>query len=149
MYGGAAFVRRKLQRASKPRAATAIDRAIGRQLSKRRVMLGMTKLDVANELGITRRQVQKYESGSNRISVSRLVQVAAVLNAPIGWFFKDLERNRAPESQIQEDALLGFFTALSKQGAQQKFSALLEWLTTEQDGGLRKGTRERDRRRRA
>ena len=73
-----------------PRKATAIDEAIGRQIRERRRMLGMTQLQLAATIGIASQQIQKYEIGANRLSVSRLVEIATALEVPVGWFFRDM-----------------------------------------------------------
>jgi len=50
-------------------------------------MLDMSQTDVANALGISFQQIQKYEKGTNRISASRLQQVANLLQVPVAFFF--------------------------------------------------------------
>ena len=54
----------------------------------RRLMLGMSQEKLADQLGITFQQVQKYEKGVNRISASRLQQVCDILEVPISFFFE-------------------------------------------------------------
>lgn len=53
-------------------------------------MLGMTQLQLAATIGIASQQIQKYEIGANRLSVSRLVEIATALEVPVGWFFRDM-----------------------------------------------------------
>lgn len=86
---------REQVKASNPRQATAVDEAIGRQIRKRRRILGISQLELANAVGIASQQIQKYEIGANRLSVSRLVEIAAALEAPVGWFFQSLEADGA------------------------------------------------------
>ena len=50
-------------------------------------MLGMSQVSLAEELGVTFQQVQKYEKGRNRISASRFQQICQVLRMPIAFFF--------------------------------------------------------------
>jgi transcriptional regulator with XRE-family HTH domain len=57
----------------------------------RRLFLGMNQEALANALGLTFQQVQKYESGSNRVSASRLAAMADILGVPITFFFADLD----------------------------------------------------------
>jgi transcriptional regulator with XRE-family HTH domain len=54
----------------------------------RRLMLGMSQEKLADRLGITFQQVQKYEKGVNRISASRLQHVGDILEVPISFFFE-------------------------------------------------------------
>jgi transcriptional regulator with XRE-family HTH domain len=67
-----------------------IDTAVGRQIRRRRIGLGLSQGSLASALGVTFQQVQKYERGSNRVSASRLYQLAQVLNTPVSYFFVEL-----------------------------------------------------------
>jgi transcriptional regulator with XRE-family HTH domain len=66
------------------------DRHVGSMLRMRRLMLNLSQTDVANALGVSFQQVQKYEKGTNRISASRLQQLANFLQVPIAFFFGEL-----------------------------------------------------------
>nr|WP_304363661.1 helix-turn-helix transcriptional regulator [Jiella sp. LLJ827] len=57
------------------------------RVRSRRQMLGMSQTALAEQLGVTFQQVQKYEKGSNRISSSRLQQIADALGKPVSFFF--------------------------------------------------------------
>ncbi len=54
----------------------------------RRMMIGMSQEKLGEALGLTFQQVQKYEKGTNRVSASRLQQIAETLNIPLAYFFK-------------------------------------------------------------
>jgi transcriptional regulator with XRE-family HTH domain len=54
----------------------------------RRLMLDMSQTDVANALGLTFQQVQKYEKGTNRIGASRLQHMSQILQVPVPFFFE-------------------------------------------------------------
>jgi len=64
------------------------DRHVGSRLRMRRLMLDMSQTDVADALGPTFQQVQKYEKGSNRISASRLQHISQILQVPVPFFFE-------------------------------------------------------------
>jgi DNA-binding XRE family transcriptional regulator len=68
-----------------------IDVRIGHQLRVARQSQNMSQTALAHALGITFQQVQKYESGSNRISAGRLFDAAHVLGLPITYFFDGLK----------------------------------------------------------
>jgi transcriptional regulator with XRE-family HTH domain len=121
-------VARKRPVRKRPRVVTAVDRAIGRQLSKRRRMLGMSQLELSRRLGITHRQVQKYEEGINRISVSRLVEIAAVLDAPVAWFFSSIERGGLASERPQDDAVVRRIARMPRHQAQATLMELWDWL---------------------
>jgi transcriptional regulator with XRE-family HTH domain len=63
------------------------DRLIGHRVRMRRLMLGMTQSQLAQVLGVTFQQFQKYEKGENRISASRIQLLARSLGVPVSFFF--------------------------------------------------------------
>jgi len=67
-----------------------VDRHVGRRVCERRITLGLTQSDLARALGLTFQQVQKYEKGSNRISSSKLWDIAHYLQVDIEYFFEGL-----------------------------------------------------------
>ncbi|WP_421706989.1 helix-turn-helix domain-containing protein [Algihabitans sp.] len=77
---------------------------IGRRLREKRVALGMSQSALADKLGITFQQVQKYESGANRMGGSRLWDVANVLGVAVGYFFDGLSSSGG-KAQTQKDDL--------------------------------------------
>jgi transcriptional regulator with XRE-family HTH domain len=66
------------------------DLHVGKVVRMRRMMLGMSQTLLGDALGITFQQVQKYEKGANRISASRLQQIAGTLQVPVPFFFEGL-----------------------------------------------------------
>jgi transcriptional regulator with XRE-family HTH domain len=68
-----------------------IDAAIGQRIRQRRMLLGMSQQKLADAMGLTFQQVQKYEMGKNRISASRLHRLAQILQIPVSHFFEGLE----------------------------------------------------------
>jgi transcriptional regulator with XRE-family HTH domain len=65
-----------------------IDLHVGGRVRMRRLKLGITQERLADQLGLTFQQVQKYEKGTNRISASRLQQLCQILGVPIPFFFE-------------------------------------------------------------
>ena len=75
-----------------------VDVHVGKTIRHRRWMIGMTQTDLANACGIKFQQVQKYETGMNRVSASRLWHIAAALDVPVSHFFDGLDAaSEAPE----------------------------------------------------
>ncbi|MEM6851781.1 MAG: helix-turn-helix transcriptional regulator [Pseudomonadota bacterium] len=70
--------------------ANPIDLYVGKRLRQRRCLLGMTQQQLASAVGIKFQQIQKYESGANRISASRLWALAKALQSPVSYFFEGL-----------------------------------------------------------
>ena len=77
------------------RAANAIDRKIGQRVRTRRLEIGMSQERLAELLGITFQQVQKYEKGVNRIAASRLFDISGALQQPVARFYEGLGSGRA------------------------------------------------------
>ncbi|MBI3441282.1 MAG: helix-turn-helix transcriptional regulator [Proteobacteria bacterium] len=65
-----------------------VDVYVGGRVKSRRLILGLSQEELAKAIGLTFQQVQKYERGTNRISVSRLVDIGRTLKAPIDFFFE-------------------------------------------------------------
>jgi len=80
--------------------AKKVDDHVGERIRERRAQMGMTQEDLGRALNISYQQVQKYETGANRISAGRLYEIAEQLNVDITYFFADFaegERNGPQE----------------------------------------------------
>ncbi|WP_439155691.1 helix-turn-helix domain-containing protein, partial [Yoonia sp.] len=64
---------------------------VGKRIRHRRWMNGTTQQQLAEQVGIKFQQIQKYETGMNRVSASRLWDIANVLNVPVSFFFEGLD----------------------------------------------------------
>lgn len=67
-----------------------VDVHVGGRVRMRRILIGLSQEKLGEQLGLTFQQVQKYEKGSNRISASRLWQMARILGVPVAFFFDDI-----------------------------------------------------------
>jgi transcriptional regulator with XRE-family HTH domain len=118
-----------------------IDRHIGSRVRARRTMLGMSQEKLAEALGLTFQQVQKYEKGINRVGASRLLQIAGILDVGIDFFFEGVPGLRAggfsgnsimaefltsPES----DRLVRSFVGLKDDDVRRKVADLVDWLAS-------------------
>ena len=74
---------------ARPGGADEVDAYVGARISLRRSALGLSQSALAQRIGVSFQQVQKYETGQNRISASRLHRVAAVLGASVESFFPE------------------------------------------------------------
>jgi transcriptional regulator with XRE-family HTH domain len=73
--------------------AKRVDAHVGERVRNRRTELGLTQEDLALDLEISYQQVQKYETGANRVSAGRLYQIARKLGVEVAYFFKDLDES--------------------------------------------------------
>jgi transcriptional regulator with XRE-family HTH domain len=67
-----------------------VDLHVGARIRLRRRMQGVSQEKLADALGLTFQQVQKYERGANRVSASKLYEIASALRAPVAYFFDGL-----------------------------------------------------------
>lgn len=73
-----------------------VDVHVGKRIRHRRWMIGMTQQQLAEKVGIKFQQIQKYETGMNRVSASRLWDIAQAVDVPVSFFFEGLN-----EAQLQ------------------------------------------------
>jgi len=71
------------------RKAQPIDAHVGKRIRMRRSMLNITQEMLAESVGVTFQQIQKYERGANRISASRLHQFSQALTVPVEYFYQE------------------------------------------------------------
>src|SRR5690606_8565731 len=76
--------------------ANAIDLHVGKRLRRRRRLLGLTQQQLAESIGIRFQQIQKYECGANRVTWSRLYELAVALTVSANYFFEGLQQMNAP-----------------------------------------------------
>ena len=74
-----------------------VDVHVGKRIRHRRWMNGVTQQQLAEKVGIKFQQIQKYETGMNRVSASRLWDIAAVLTVDVSFFFEGLDDAKAAD----------------------------------------------------
>lgn len=75
-----------------------VDIYVGSRIRLRRNILNLTQQQMADLLGLTFQQVQKYEKGLNRVGASRLWDISRVLEVPMDFFFEDMDKEVAFQS---------------------------------------------------
>jgi transcriptional regulator with XRE-family HTH domain len=81
-----------------------IDLHVGAKVRMRRKFLGLSQEALADAIGLTFQQVQKYERGSNRISASKLYEIAKVLKTPISYFFDGIKEGEGADGFSESQA---------------------------------------------
>ncbi|MFC4671594.1 helix-turn-helix domain-containing protein [Seohaeicola nanhaiensis] len=71
-----------------------VDVHVGKRVRHRRWLIGMTQQQLAEKVGIKFQQIQKYETGANRVSASRLWDIADALEVPVAFFFEGLSEDQ-------------------------------------------------------
>lgn len=118
-----------------------LDIEVGRLVRLRRLSLDMSQTDLADRIGVTFQQVQKYEKGVNRIGASRLQQIATALEVPVSYFFGDASRRSGkPASEMlelvqspQSLRLLRAFARIKSPSTQHSLLALAEIIAGDGD----------------
>lgn len=82
-----------------------VDIHVGKRIRHRRWMIGITQQQLAEKVGIKFQQIQKYETGMNRVSASRLWDISEVLGVPVAFFFEGLDGKDSSASEIEGDIL--------------------------------------------
>jgi transcriptional regulator with XRE-family HTH domain len=80
------------------RSPNPVDLHVGSRVRMRRKMLGISQERLAEALGLTFQQVQKYERGANRVSASKLYEIARFLSTPVSYFFEGLAETPGGET---------------------------------------------------
>ncbi len=80
-----------------------VDKHVGKRIRHRRWMVGMTQQQLGDKVGIKFQQIQKYETGMNRVSASRLWDVADALGVQISFFFEGLGQNQVAVPDMMSD----------------------------------------------
>jgi transcriptional regulator with XRE-family HTH domain len=87
------------------------DKHVGGRVRTRRIALGMSQSTLGEKVGVTFQQIQKYENGYNRISASRLSQIADVLQVKEAYFFESALRNKPSDSVNPASQILDFLAS--------------------------------------
>ena len=123
------------------------DTHVGQRVRMRRLMLGMSQSNVADALGVTFQQLQKYEKGVNRISASRLQHISQILQVPVPFFFDRVPGQSGGAVEIADSdlyvndflatsdglALVKAFTRIPDPKLRRAIVLLVQQITPEQD----------------
>jgi len=126
-----------------------IDRHVGNRVRTQRMLAGVSQEKLGDALGVTFQQVQKYEKGTNRISASRLQQIANLLEVEVSVFFQGApsRASLAAAAQSNGSEVLDFtltsegvqlnraFVKIKSNDVRRKLVDLAEALATEDNSG--------------
>ncbi len=126
-------------------AAHPMDLHVGRRLQLRRKALNMSQKTLAERIGVTFQQIQKYERAANRISAGKLHDVARMLSVPIYYFFQGFPGlvgvadeqsgfDHATQADVQAMELLRNFRAIENPAVRQQILDLVKTLHTNSGG---------------
>ena len=78
----------------------AVDAHVGKRIRHRRWTIGMTQQQLADAVGIKFQQIQKYETGMNRVSASRLWDIANAMEVPVSFFFEGMGEENPTSAEV-------------------------------------------------
>ena len=120
--------------------ASEVDTIVGERIRRRRILTGQTQDQLGGALGVSYQQIQKYETGANRVSAGRLYLLARRLEVSPSWFFEGLGGH--PEDGEFDDEMLSSSRLaiecvrnLSRIGDERVRSAILTMIRTLADSG--------------
>ena len=114
-----------------------VDAHVGARVRARRKAIGMSQTALADAIGLTFQQIQKYERGFNRVSASRLFDVGRALGVPPAWFFEGLS-DADGEQLVERPAPASFAEAKAALFEQSHEMARLVGCLVELPGPARK-----------
>ena len=131
---------------SRSRAPDEVDGHVAGRIRIRRKQLGITQEGMAEGLGVTFQQVQKYERGHNRIGAGRLYRIAELLGVPVGYFFEEVEKvltdpqdELAPHREIlprrEIERLIAAFGGIADKDTRERCLVLMRALGRYMDDG--------------
>lgn len=91
-----------------------VDIHVGKKIREARVLRGLTQTKIAERLGISFQQLQKYETGNNRVSASRLFEIAELLGVKPAYFFEGLGAGATEEKMPLDAETAKVASALSR-----------------------------------
>lgn len=95
-----------IKKTKKDNFTSKVDAHVGRKIYELRIAFGLTRHAVASQVGITHQQFAKYESGSNRISIGRLILIAGVFGKPPSYFYEGITKYVLTEEEETRQRLV-------------------------------------------
>jgi len=110
-----------------------IDTHVGKKLKELRILRDLSQVKVADKLGLSFQQLQKYETGGNRVSASRLYELAQLLDVNTAYFFSGLPGEDAaviPPVDIDAIRIASMISKISDPGIKKKIGTLIAELSS-------------------
>src|SRR5262245_9057127 len=87
------------------------DKHVGSRVRMRRMMLEMSQTKLGDMLGVTFQQIQKYETGKNRIGAGRLQEIARIFEVPVAFFYQGASAQESGETAVPAHTYVDEFLA--------------------------------------
>ncbi|MFZ8864260.1 MAG: helix-turn-helix domain-containing protein [Rickettsiales bacterium] len=113
-----------------------IDLHVGKRVRFKRKMMGLTQSDLGAKVDLTFQQIQKYEKGENRISASKLYQIAQILDTTVSFFFdgfNELQEQKEITDDRQSIDLVQSFKSIKNPKVKKRIMMLIESVIDEEE----------------
>jgi len=107
------------------KSANQVDALVGKKIRARRTAVDMSQSELGKALGITFQQVQKYESGTNRVGAGRLYDIAKLLGVPVSYFYEGLYQHPDVEEPVSDETLIAQALERIRQRSQRELAKRL------------------------
>ncbi len=110
-----------------------VDLHVGKRVKEIRTMRGLTQSNVADMLGISFQQLQKYETGANRVSASRMFELAQLLKVPPAYFFEGLEGQdykTMPPMDIETARIANLLSSIKNEKLKKRLFTLISEISS-------------------
>lgn len=98
-----------IKKTKKDNFTSKVDAHVGRKIAEIRLAFGLTRQDIASQIGVTHQQIAKYEKGENRISIGRLILIASLFGKAPGYFYEGIgEMVKTPEDESRQRLVLEY-----------------------------------------
>jgi transcriptional regulator with XRE-family HTH domain len=115
------------------RRRTPVDSFVGQRLKQARLLAGLSQSELGSRVGVSFQAIQKYESGENRLSASRLLAVAEFLGKPVSFFFNELTAAGANSDQgsmtPKEIKLLRYYRGIAREDVRDRLLKLVKCMS--------------------
>ena len=112
-----------------------VDLHVGQRLKQARKMRRMSLSSVAEKMGLSFQQIQKYETGANRISASCLFELSQVLDVPTAFFFAGVER-KDPTHKMLDEQIEKALASIEDARLQERIISFIHYVSGTQRGSI-------------
>lgn len=116
-----------------------VDIHVGKRVKEIRTVRGLTQSNVAEHLGISFQQLQKYETGANRVSASRMFELSKLLNVSPSFFFEGLEGEKyetMPPMDMETARIASVLSSITNEKLKSRLNTLISEIARSDSAGV-------------
>ncbi|MCK4712057.1 MAG: helix-turn-helix transcriptional regulator [Marinosulfonomonas sp.] len=116
-----------------------VDIHVGKRIKEIRTVRGFTQSNVAEHLGISFQQLQKYETGANRVSASRMFELSKLLQVSPSFFFEGLEGEKyesMPPMDMETARIASVLSSITNEKLKSRLNTLISEIARSDSAGV-------------